>query len=290
MKRTGQNGIKALAAIGFTALEAEVYTALLAQPPTTGYRIAQVLAKPAANVYKALEALESKGAVLVDEGESRLCRAVPPEELLARLGRSFKQRCDEAAAALTELNDDSDDDRVYQMRSHGQVMERCRQMLDRSKEVALLDVFPGPLEELRPDIEAAAARGVGVGIKVYAPAEIAGAEVILTPEGARVIERWPGQWVNVVIDGEEHLLALLSSDGEGVHQAVWSGSAYLSWVYQSAASSELILAAVNAQLARGADADALRRQLARYEWLKATEAPGYKVLLSRFGGQSRNED
>jgi len=276
--------IQALAALGFTNLEAEVYTALLRQSPSTGYRIAQSLGKPAANTYKAIESLEAKGAVLVDDGASRLCRAVPPDELLANLGRAFADRREVASRALARFREAPADDRVYQMRSREQVMERARQMLERATEVALLDAFPGPLEELRPDVERAVARGIDVAIKIYAPADVAGAEVIAPPNAGTILARWPGEWVNLVVDGAEHLLAFLAPGGGEVYQAVWSGSAYLSWVYHSAVSSEMILAALEGRIEQGAAADALQKDLARFRRLKKLEAPGYKALLRRFGG------
>src|SRR4051812_7356647 len=186
--------IEALTALGFTGLEAEVYTALLREAPTTAYRVAHTLGKPAANVYKAVVSLEHKGAVIVDDGESRVCRAVAPDELLARLARTFSDQRERAARALARVRDTSADDRVYQMRSRDQVFERARQMLDRATQVAVLDVFPEPLETLRPDLERALARGVEVAVKLYAPADVAGAEVVLTRRGAKVLARWPGQW------------------------------------------------------------------------------------------------
>src|SRR5262249_42168099 len=90
----------ALADLGFTALEAEIYLLLLAESPATGYRIAQRLAKPTANVYKGLESLEQKGAVLVGEGAGRLARAIEPDELLAQVERRFHSRRERAANAL----------------------------------------------------------------------------------------------------------------------------------------------------------------------------------------------
>src|SRR5262244_1295461 len=89
--------IDALTRLGFTALEAEVYTWLLGEPGATGYRIAQGIGKPVANTYKALESLQKKGAILVEEDESRLCRAVPPEELLTQLERGFASSRADAA-------------------------------------------------------------------------------------------------------------------------------------------------------------------------------------------------
>src|SRR5688500_1986290 len=58
---------QALQDLGFTGLEAEVYAALLEGSPVTAYRVAQQVGKAAANVYKAVESLRRKGAILVDD-------------------------------------------------------------------------------------------------------------------------------------------------------------------------------------------------------------------------------
>ncbi|HEX8852976.1 MAG TPA: helix-turn-helix domain-containing protein [Pyrinomonadaceae bacterium] len=282
---SAEESVRALVNLGFTGLEAEVYTALAQHPPMTGYRVAQVLGKPAANVYKAIESLQSKGAVIVDDGANRVCHAVPADELLGLLERGFRESRERAATALAELQSVTADDRVYQLRSREQVLERCRRMLARAERVALLDAFPAPLEELRAELEAAAARGVTVAVKAYEPTSLREAEVFVHPDGRAVIDRWPGQWVNVVVDGREHLLALLTRDGTGVHQAVSSESSYLSWVYHSAVAGELILADVQKRIAEGASSKELRGSVERYRRIVASDAPGFQQLLRRFGAR-----
>lgn len=281
---SAEESVRALVELGFTGLEAEVYTTLARHPPTTGYRVAQLLGKPAANVYKAIESLQAKGAVIVDEGANRVCHAVPAAEMLGLLERGFRGSRERAAAALAEMRGTGGDDRVYQLRSREQVLERCRRMLARAEQVALLDAFPLPLEEVRAEVEAAAARGVSVAVKAYEPVTLKGAEVFVHPEGRAVIARWPGQWANVVVDGREHLLALLTRDGQAVHQAVWSESPYLSWVYHSAVAGELILAGLEKRIAEGATASELRASRRRYRRIIAPDAPGFQILVGRFGG------
>src|SRR6185369_12009741 len=95
------------------------------------------------------------------------CRAVPAEELLAQLDRSFQRRRQEAANALASLQGAPEDDRVYQLQSVEQVFERCRRMLEGCEQAAVLDIFPKPLDELREAVEAAARRGVRVAVKAY---------------------------------------------------------------------------------------------------------------------------
>ena len=74
---TPENSTEPLVALGFTGLESEIYSLLLRESAVTGYRIAKGLRKPAANVYKAIEALEAKGAVMVDQGRHRVRRGAP---------------------------------------------------------------------------------------------------------------------------------------------------------------------------------------------------------------------
>jgi sugar-specific transcriptional regulator TrmB len=272
-----------LVALGFTTLEAETYTFLLQESPVTGYRIAQALRKPAPNVYKALESLELKGAVLVEDGESRLCRPVPPAELLAQLERRFRDQRARAERVLARPTAVAEDDRVYTLRSADQVLERARSMLRDATEVVLLDVFPLPLRALRADVEAAVERGVQVTVRVYEPTEVRGARVVMDADPELVRGRWPGQWVNVVADGREHLIAYLTADAAAVQQAVWSGSAILSWVYHSALSSEIVLEDVRNLIRSGADGDALAKAVAQaIPVSKALQAPGYRELATRF--------
>lgn len=270
--------------LGFTALEAEVYSHLLLESPITGYRIAQALKKPAPNIYKSLQSLEAKGAIMVDDGQNRLCRPVPPDELLAHLDRRFQATRSEAARRLTEISRVDGDDRVYQLRSRDQVMERCRAMLRRCEKIALVDGFPGPLEALRPDLARLATRAI-VAAKAYEPTKIPGVWVVEGMRGASTMARWPGAWITVVIDGAEQLIAFFSPDGE-VQQAIWTASVHLSWVYHGALACEIMVGAVERKMSENTNVEELRQLLHTLSPLHALEAPGYQRLVRRFGGSN----
>ncbi len=285
-----EDAFQSLASLGFTELEVEVYVSLLQQSPATGYRVAQTIGRPVANTYKAIESLQNKGAVLVDEGANRLCRAVPAEELLAQLDRTFQRRRQEAAAALASLGAAPEDDRVYQLQSVEQVFERCRTMLNGCEKVAVLDAFPRAIESLRESLEAAAARGVRVLIKAYEPVKLEGTDVAVHPLGGMSLKRWPGQWLNIVVDGGEYMVAFLTPDLGGLRQAVWSGSAYLAWAYHSALAAEFIMAVVQRSLEEGATAAELRQTVANYQYLFDQDLQGAKALLERFGKRASSRE
>lgn len=207
-----------LVPFGFTSLESEVYAFLLAHPPTTGYRIAKALGKAAANVYKAIETLQQKGAILVEEGENRTCRAAPANELLARLTRDFEWRRAEAELRLSHLDCEAADDRIYGLRSRAQVVERARHMIGGAEKVVLLACADDLVAELFDGFRAAATRRVG--LFVATPGEVA----IKGVTGARMEAAL--REMRLVVDGAQALLAWFAPKGEEVRQAFWSESPY----------------------------------------------------------------
>lgn len=267
-----------LVSLGFTQLEADIYAWLLEDAPATGYRIAQALRKPAPNIYKAIESLESKGAVMVDEGRGRRCRPVPPDELLSHLDRRFQRDRARAQQSLGRVGLPEPDDRVYRLQSVGAVFERARAMLSRAREIVIVDAFPAPLADIVAALEEAAARGVKVGVLTYAPMAIEGAHVVVTPCAETVLQRWRGQWLKVVVDGREHLVSQMDPDQRVVRQAIWSSSVDLSWVYHSAVSSELMLAELESCAPGWKTAAEARRKIAELQPWRALDAPGYREL------------
>lgn len=276
--------IDAVVALGFTRLEAEIYVYLLQQSPATGYSIAKRIGRTNANTYKAIESLQSKGAVLIDEAENRLCRAVPAEELLDQLERRFHSGKRRAQHALRQLRRAPLDDRIYQLTTPEQVYERCCAMLSACTTHAALDLFPEPMSELRTAVAETIARGIQVVVHAYEPIELPGASVTLHRDAADVTAHWPAQWISLVVDGAQYLIAMLAPGGETVHQAIWSASPILSWVFYSYAYSDQMLSTIANRIAGGASLDDIRDLLsAEDEPERNRTMPGYQLLRDRFG-------
>jgi sugar-specific transcriptional regulator TrmB len=269
--------------MGLNALEAEVYSYLLRDSPLTGYGIAKAIGKPAANVYKAIDTLSEKGAVIVDDGATRQCRAVPARDFLMRLERDFSHHRREAEEVLGRFPAPGADTRVYQLRTWPQILEQCRQLLGTATQVVQMDIYPDPLLELKDDVAAAAGRGVQVVGKTYRPVAVPGMEVLIEPDSALILDRWPGQWVDVVADGSQFVLALLGADGTNVVQAVWSASPFLSYIHYGRLACELGYTALKIDIRRGAEHEELLSTFSRtYEYFKL-DNPGYDRLLQQIG-------
>lgn len=315
--RAAARAIQSLLDLGFREIEAKVYTYLLAHPPTTGYRVSHAIGKPVANTYKAIAELERRGAIQVDDGGNRLVRAVPIEELLAQIERAHRDRRQAAEEALTDLEPQEADDRIYSLRSVDQVLERARAMVERARRTIVADLFPQPFRELRAGLVEAAGRGLLVAVKVYervegtpgtqepatqesakpesakrksakqGPAEQESArqirpgrlDLVGATDPARVLDAWPGQQLSIVCDAEEHLLALLSAEMDTVHQAVWSRSAFLSCMHHNHVAVEIAHTRMRAKASRAAPDPAL---------LLVSCPPGLSILQKRYAAGRRS--
>jgi hypothetical protein len=267
---------EALENLGFSKIESLIYCFLLKESPATGYRISHAIGKPTANTYKAIAALAKSGAIVVDDSASRLCRAVPPAELLQRLDREFAAHKISAERSLSRIRPAEGDDRVYQLTDVDQVLERARAMFAAAKSVILVDAFPKIVPEIANDLKKAAQRGINVVARVYAPAVLDGVTTLLAPQAARLLGLWPGSQLNTVVDAEQFMLALLSRDGRSVHQAIWSNSTFLSCMQHNGLSAELILTDTRYRSGK-TPSEVEKTSLSR------SGSPGFKSLIARYG-------
>jgi sugar-specific transcriptional regulator TrmB len=281
---TPENTIEmTLQELGFTRTEAELYVYLLKDSPATGYRIAKALGRSFAVVYSALDSLQSKGAVMVDAGRSRLSRAVPPHELLEQRARRFSDQRDQILQAAELLPTRSSDARVYQITAEDQLYERSRAMLSAAEARVLVELFPEPLTVLQEDLIAAADRGVDVTVRVYQDTRIEGVRVIRSPIGERTIEAFRSQWMGLFIDGRQFLLAQLRTGGGGVHYAVWSANLILARAVYAHVNSDLHHYAFRQRLY---EATSLEEAINAYAELEEVFPPGgdlgFQELVDRY--------
>lgn len=270
--------------LGLNFLEAEVYTHLLTQDePVTAYRIGKTLGRPTANVYKAIEALARKGAVVLDLGEPRLCRAVPVEEFLSHLETSFHQTTKQAARHLSSLRHSFPDERIYQLQSVSLVLERFRLMLASANQIAAVDAFPRVMEIILPTVGKTAARGVDVYVLGYEPADIPGAHVVQAFQSGPILGHWKSQQLNCVVDGQEMLLALIHNDLSKVYQAVWTRSPFIACMMHAGLMREHFFHEIAALRDRDDFPKPFYTLLEQHPGFHTVEIPGQKLLFSRLG-------
>ncbi len=250
-----------LSNVGFSALETDVYMALLKEPGASGYRVAQIFGKSVGSIYKALDSLRVKGAVVANETTRPTTYVALSihEYMNARrrdlevLEAKIEQELEEVVAAPAEGG-------VFELPSVGQVYERCRELLRSARSVALLNIDARPLEELRGELMAAADRGVKVLIKTRAPARIRGCG-ILAPGAPPAVRG--GDELGVAVDFREYVQAFLKSDGSAVEEALWVRQPLLANQVCTLFQSDFTLTKVTAMVQAGKDVKAISREMHR---------------------------
>ena len=284
-----QQHLTALTEIGLSRLEAKVYSFLAGSVPQTAYRVAKEIGRPTANVYKAVEALAHMGGLVIQEGDNRECRAVPIKEFLHHLKKDFARRAKQVEQTLASKNRPYQDERVYQIQSVPLAFERCCTMLERCRAIAVIDAFPGPLERIRPAIEKAVSRGIEVHVEAYQPVKIPGAQVVITDLGLDIPEFWGSQQLNMVIDGQELLAALMNNELTQVHQAIWSRGLYLSCLIHAGLLHEQTITRLLAVMDQPQALRKLRSILKSCRFFHNSDVPGQRALHRLFIAQEQNQ-
>jgi sugar-specific transcriptional regulator TrmB len=278
-----EEAIRTLGEIGFHSLEARVYVQLVENGPATAYRVAQDLGELVPRVYQIVDALYASGAVEFETGEPRRVRAVPPGELLDAAASRFEDRRTAAMRALDALRPSSTEEGVYDLGDRDQALQRARSMIAGARDVVLADLFPKVVDLLREDLANAAARGVAVAVLTYAETRIDGVHIAGKEWQQQIRARWPGQWLNVVVDGAEALLAYLDDSASALRQGVWTRSPHVAWVCHSGLVSEIALADLTLALDEKATATTLRHRLNALAPYKALDTAGARAVSRMLG-------
>lgn len=275
------DSIEKLTTIGFNNLEAEVYIYLLSNPPATAYKIGKQINKPTANVYKAIDSLSTKGAVIVEDNKNKLCKAINPEEFLRLYEKDILEKTSQAKTSLSNLKNEFQDQRSYSIESIPLVFERFRAMMKKCTNIAVVDAFPKALDKVIDSIEEATQRGVDVYIEAYRPIKIKGADIVCANIGEKSLEHWKSQQLNLVIDGEEHLIALMDNKLENVKQAIWSNNTYTSCILHAGRMHEQTVLKISALLGKNNFKKDVEEIIEKQKFFFNTKIPGFNELFNK---------
>ena len=279
-----QQCLVALEGLGFTSLEATIYVYLLKTSPATGYRVAKEVGRTFSTTYRVLESLEHKGAVVLDDGETKQYRAVPAADLVRQMKAKLTDSGAQLVEACRQLPASELDDRIYRLKTRSQIFEKARGLLQESRERVLIEISPGPLEELRQDMEETGARGVDVTARLYSPATVANVRCIQSEHGCELHGYRRPEWLALFVDGVQFLIGYLPiRDGQDV-RAVWSASLFLSETFFAYVNSDLHHYAFLPRLKEAVSLDEARREYAHLrEQMPPGADIGCRLKLERFG-------
>lgn len=253
----------ALESLGLGHIEALSYAYLAGNPSSTGYRVARGIGKPTANVYRALEALERKGLVVHDRGTPPAYRALPPDDMLALLEREFMQRKVLAARELAGLRRETDDEKLYALKTRDQVLSRAHVMFAAARKVVLVEAPGAVIDHLAGAVDDARSRGIRV--LLLTDGKTATSHADATGDARRRITT-----VRMAADAREALMAALPEGSDGVREAVWTRSALIARMLHDALVCEIFYGLVERSLEDGISAEEVETAFDRCREIRET--------------------
>lgn len=201
------NLLEQLAALGLTEYEAKVYLALLSEHPATGYQVSKSAGVPRSMVYEALGRLEGRGAVLKSvEEKATLYRPVPPAMLLDRYEREARERAANLRAQLLPLYDKEETGRLWNFSGRREALAYAAELIAGAERELMLVLTDADVLALRDALEAAHARGIGLGVILTGDAPFDLGQVVRHPKRETELHRMEETLI-IVADEREFLIA-----------------------------------------------------------------------------------
>ena len=213
--------MKALQELRFTEYEAKAYLALLEEAPLTGYAVAKHSGVPRSKIYEVLGSLTDKGAVLASHGHPVQYSPLPPKELLSRWQKKMEQALVEAEHTLDRFASQKlHSAMIWDIRGRHEIIERACQLISRTQQHLLIEVWEADADEFQQELQKAAQRGVAVTAVVYGDVQYPFATVYQHDLTDAVTTGLGGRWLVVSADMQEIIAGIISLGSES--RAAWS--------------------------------------------------------------------
>ncbi len=226
-----QNLIKLLHEIGFNELESRIYIWLLQQDRSTGYKIAASIDKPVANTYKALKSLEQKGAVISDNSTGKIIyETIPAEQFLKKMENEFSRKKENIVSEISRLNNRQSTGGIYELNSIDLVYETSIQMINTATSSLVLDCYPAPYQVIKKDLKAVDPDKIMILKHKYDHELVEGTYRPKRRRSDLTLSDLRGQWMILIQDAKEALIAFFSVDGKQLLHSVWIRDPFISLI------------------------------------------------------------
>ncbi len=225
--------------MGLSELEANVYIWLLENHRSTGYKIAIQIGKPVANTYKALKSLEKKGAVVCDNSSNKIYfDTIPVEEFLNKIEKEFLKQREKIIDEVNKLDVQQDPTGIYELQSQELVYEKAKNMINAAENTLLIDCFPAPMKNIKEYFTKKRTNEVSIYVKNYSGDDIDHVNQIKATNAGLPYDVIDGQWMVVLKDTSESLIALFNKDGTELDHCLWIQDPFISFVLFNGSAHE----------------------------------------------------
>lgn len=231
MPNNTENLANMLREIGLNELEARIYIWLLQQDRSTGYKIATGIDKPVANTYKALKSLEQKGAVISDNSTGKKnYETIPAEQLLQKMENEFSRKKEEIISEVSKLNSRQSVGGIYELNSIDLVYETASQLIDGARSSLAMDCYPAPYQHIKEALDAVDTDKVMILKHKYDYELVEGTYRPKKRRSDLTLSELRGQWMILIRDAKEALIAFFSVDGKDLLHSIWIRDPFISLI------------------------------------------------------------
>ncbi|MBT3756399.1 MAG: hypothetical protein HOD64_01750 [Candidatus Cloacimonetes bacterium] len=217
--------------LGLNELEANIYIWLLENKRSTGYKIAGQISKPVANTYKALKSLQQKGAVISDDSSGTIYfDTIPIEEFLNKIENEFKTKREQIVNEVNKLEVQQEPTGIYEIKSKDLVFEKAANMIRSTENSILIDGFPAPMKTIKKYLSADRSKDINIYVKNYSGDDIDNVHQLKANFKDLPISELNGQWLIVLRDTAESLIAFFSKDGKELIHSIWTQDPFISFI------------------------------------------------------------
>ncbi len=235
--------------MGLSDLEAKVYIWLLENKRSTGYKIAVEIGKPVANTYKALRSLEGKGAVVCDESSQKTYfDTIPVEEFLNKIEKELNTKRERIITEVKKLDVQQEPIGIYELRSAELVYEKAIGMIKTAESSLVIDCFPAPLNVIKQHLQKKKNDNITILLQNYCGTKLEGIRQIEPNKSDIVLDKLQGQWLIMIKDAVESLIAFFDRSGEALIHCVWIKDPFISLILFNGSSLEFTLSEILAEV------------------------------------------
>lgn len=221
-----ENEVILLNKIGLTDAEAKVYLTLLQNGSLSGYEAGKLAGVPRSKIYNILESLIMKGFILYTEYESNnKYAAVSMAEVSERVEDETKGVLADLSERLSIFPQKTNLDNIWHIRTNGNVFAKCRDIIRRTKEELLVQIWMGDLPCVLSDIRMLEEKGCRLGLVIFGAEE--GEEIPLKKYcrhgmGEEKKKEMGGRWITLVSDMQEVVFGQIISNS--IAEVIWTKS------------------------------------------------------------------
>ncbi len=212
--------------IGLTDTEAKVYLALLQNGSLTGYEASKFAGVSRSKIYVVLECLINKGFVLYTQYENNnKYSAFPINEIADKVQDETDHVLTELTGSLGIFPQQTNMDDIWHIRRTPNVFAKCREIIKRSRDELLIQIWDDDLPYLLNHLQAAEEKEIRTGIVIFnadEKSEIPLRNYYRHGMTGEKKDEMGGRWITLVSDMEEVVFGQIINDS--IAEVIWTES------------------------------------------------------------------